>query len=229
MKRFKLMLFVLTTVFAFSSCTKNDKTTVVLVGKETYIPDIHDIIPDTLLTKFDFLPDGPIPPDVAGEFIADPYILSYSNISYDIVGQGRKSRYLRFSNQFNRFCTFDTKQGSETIHADTIYLTGINKFFTAYFFGYVEDNFYHTKSKTANVITGCVTDEGIKDLTYGWLLLEKFDPDTLLVPVGSMRIFKDEDKMSETFEWFQNKSMSNGTENTRSDLFINTYNNTNQE
>ena len=47
-----------------------------------------------------------------------------------------------------------------------------------------------------------MTPTGIKDLTQGSYLKEKgSDPSGYLVPVGTMRFFKDKDGMSEATTW----------------------------
>ena len=51
---------------AMTSCTKNDTSTIVLIGTEYYIDDILSVIPDTLQSKFfaafGSIPEGPVPP-----------------------------------------------------------------------------------------------------------------------------------------------------------------------
>ena len=50
LKRFAILLFVpLSMLF---SCTKNDSSTIILLGTESYVDDILDVIPDSLVNTF---------------------------------------------------------------------------------------------------------------------------------------------------------------------------------
>ena len=69
------------------SCTKNDDTTVILLGEEAYIEKITDVIPDTLQHVFEeyfgTIPSGYIPPNVEGEYIISPKQRIFSNVPED--------------------------------------------------------------------------------------------------------------------------------------------------
>ena len=87
MKKFTYIALLFTTLIFVFSCTKNDETTLILLGEEEYISDYSEVIPhfiertDTILQTHDFyldsveeimcdilgktnMPEGYIPSDV---------------------------------------------------------------------------------------------------------------------------------------------------------------------
>ena len=79
------LLLLLASGVALTSCTKNDTSTVVLIGTEYYIDDILSVIPDSIQTRFlsDFggYPEGPVPPKIEGSFVINPKQRVTSNVS----------------------------------------------------------------------------------------------------------------------------------------------------
>ena len=84
MKISKLMIPIVA-LFLFSNCTKNDNTTVVLLGEESYVEDMLSVIPDTLLDVFDThfggIYNGLIPPNIEGDFLMTQKQRVFSNIT----------------------------------------------------------------------------------------------------------------------------------------------------
>ena len=153
------------------SCTKNDDTTVILLGEEAYIEKITDVIPDTLQHVFEeyfgTIPSGYIPPNVEGEYIISPKQRIFSNVPednwpLDII---EPDINITMSKQHNRECILQLKEATETL-TDTVYITGYDNLFTVYYTE--EKTLQHSGYEhyiTRNVIfKGEITDYGIKNL-----------------------------------------------------------------
>ena len=195
-----IQLVLVITASLLLSCTKNDESTIVLIGTEKYIPEISSIIPSQLIQNVGTIYRGTYPPDIEGEYLASPYILTKSTVSYDIVGEVRDDRFIKFDHQHNGICTYDSKQSTEIAHCDTVYIMGDGSNFTVYFLENRTDATNNTKSKTAVVMTGQVSGSGISNFKYGWMLLETNDPNT--VPVNSIRVFTDKDNLASRSNWY---------------------------
>ena len=85
----------------FASCTKNDESTIVLIGEERYIDEILTVIPDTLRPVFDsyfgVVPEGPVPPRIVGSYVVDPKMRYASNVELWPLSVLEPNVYLRFS------------------------------------------------------------------------------------------------------------------------------------
>ena len=54
----------------------------------------------------------------------------------------------------------------------------------------------------AYIVSGTKTSSGIKNLTVGFVMKEKgYDPDEMIVDVGTFRFFTDQDGMCEATSW----------------------------
>jgi hypothetical protein len=56
-------------------------------------------------------------------------------------------------------------------------------------------------TKAATILSGTMTNSGIKDFYRGILMLDKYDPNSNLMNIGDFRIFKDDDGLSEPTTW----------------------------
>ena len=140
--------------FMLSSCLKDDPDvgTIILMGTESYVDSIEEVIPDTLLKVLKdktimqldqaVLPKGNTPPDVQGEFVLCPKELIWYN-GYSIAagdsiclrfgGDASASGYYP-NGQHNRVVPLDYKEDAMAkLHADKAYLMGSGSSFTAYF------------------------------------------------------------------------------------------------
>ena len=166
MKRIKLWhcLFLLLYGIMMASCTKNDNSTIVLIGTEYYmgnyngtkyyIDDIISLIPDSLQAKFmaEFgaIPEGPVPPRLdfdpqdstlkIASYVMDPKQRLGSSIAETDwpLQTIEPNVYLRFSNQHNGIAKMDLNESTETM-TDTVFVQGNGKDFVVYF---IEDKAY---------------------------------------------------------------------------------------
>ena len=149
----------------FASCTKNDESTIVLIGEERYIDDILTVIPDTLRPMFDSyfggIPEGPVPPRIVGSYVVDPKMRYASNVELWPLSVLEPNVYLRFSDQNNGTVTMDLAEATEQM-TDTVFVMGHHKDFTVYFIenkAYdipFETQSFHVRVKRGVIMTGTV-------------------------------------------------------------------------
>lgn len=189
------------------SCTKNDDTTVILLGEEAYIEKITDVIPDTLQHVFEeyfgTIPSGYIPPNVEGEYIISPKQRIFSNVPednwpLDII---EPDIDITMSKQHNRECILQLKEATETL-TDTVYITGYDNLFTVYYTE--EKTLQHSGYEhyiTRNVIfKGEMTDYGIKNLKIASIIVNADDNshgNMIQYKRGDFFLYEDGDNLSE--------------------------------
>lgn len=189
------------------SCTKNDDTTVILLGEEAYIEKITDVIPDTLQHVFEeyfgTIPSGYIPPNVEGEYIISPKQRIFSNVPednwpLDII---EPDINITMSRQHNRECILQLKEATETL-TDTVYITGYDNLFTVYYTE--EKTLQHSGYEhyiTRNVIfKGEMTDYGIKNLKIASIIVNADDNshgNMIQYKRGDFFLYEDGDNLSE--------------------------------
>ena len=200
---------------AISSCTKNDDTTIALIGTEYYIDDILSVIPSSVQTQFlaDFgsIPKGPVPPKVEGSYVMSPKqrvnsSLGAGNWPLNII---ENNTWLRFTNQHNGIVKMDLNDAVETV-TDTVFVCGNGNAFAVYF---IENKAYemeidgqtiHAKVKQGVVMKGQVVEEGLSDFRYATIIMESEDDSNGLIGLydsGTYFIYKDGDGIAKNEEW----------------------------
>ena len=118
------------------ACTKNDDSTVVLLGTESYVETILDVIPDSLRTTFEQqigeIPQGYVPPKIEGRFVFGPKQRCHSNMVNWPLNVVEPNMSLYFSNQHNSVVELNLAEATETF-TDTVFVVGYGKKFTVYF------------------------------------------------------------------------------------------------
>lgn len=198
---------------ALTSCTKNDTTTISLIGTEYYIDDILSVIPDSLEAKFlsDFgsIPDGPVPPKIEGSYMMNPKQRVSSNVEEWPLQAVEPNVYLRFSKQHNGIVTMDLNEATET-KTDTVFICGNGSAFTVYFIEnkaydvQVDNHTYHVRMKRGIVMKGAVSDRGLSNFRYATIIMETEDDSGGLIGQyenGSYFIYKDGNGTAENQEW----------------------------
>lgn len=193
------------------------------VDSITFVKSQEQVMPDNPLDPYMPIYEGDTPPNIEGCYLASTVMLEYSNVSGDYVGKTFADHYIKFSNQdmVNNTVDYESLQfGSEgTAHDYSIdsYVTGSDNNFTVFFniYGTYDDGV--TTYKMAYAISGTVTNNGIVDYHDGLCMLEKNDPNDILVDVGAIRVFKDSDGMAYRTSWPGMMLKSNNT----SDLPVN--------
>ena len=192
-----------------ASCTKNDESTLVLVGEESYIHDILSVVADTAFWDgFGSINEGAIPPDIQGSYLVDPKLRIGSNIlPSDIVEL--PSVRLRFIRQHNGIMVMDLNDGTENV-TDTVYVMGNGANFTVYFTENkhyelpFDDISYHVRMRRGIVMKGKKTAEGLADFRMATIIMEMEDDSGGLMeqyPEGSYFIYKDGDGLASNTVW----------------------------
>ena len=207
----KIVSFILSVVsIAFVSCTKNDATTIVPIGTESYINEIFSVIPNSTLHDFELafgsVPQGYIPAKIDGDYTMAPKQRVASNVAGWPLNpiNPEPNVSLRFSEQHNGVVRVDLAEASEQT-TDTAFVMGTDNAFTVYF---VENKNYevpfagtafHVNMKRGVVLKGNVEDEGIRNLYFAVVIMEVNDDSDGLIPQyepGSYFIYKDGDGMA---------------------------------
>lgn len=197
----------------FVSCTKNDDSTIVLIGEELYVDDILTVIPDTLKPTFDAIfgtiPEGPVPPKIEGSYVVDPKQRVSTNVDYWPLSVIEPNVYLKFSGQHNGVVTMDLNEATEQI-TDTVFVMGNHRDFTVYF---VENKDYdvpfngqsfHVRVKRGVIMKGTVTNNGFSNFKIASIIMEAEDNSNGILSQyapGSYFLYKDGDGLAEILEW----------------------------
>lgn len=213
MNTIKLLILMAVAAVMMAGCTKNDDTTIVILGEEEYFNEIIKVIPSDLINEFDSrfgVQKGNLPPNVEGEFVMAPKKRVYSSLSKTVwpLDIQEPNVYLKFESQNNRIAKF--KHYEEFITSvDTIYVMGKDDRFTAY---YVEDKLfdygiYEVKMKRGIIYSGRVTEDGIKYLKYANIIMDVQDDSHGVIetyPVGTFFIYEDgsNNGLAERKDWY---------------------------
>ena len=145
---------------------------------------------------------GNTPPIIEGTYKLSPWAVVFDEAGYE-PGHTFSDKIIRFSNQNTQQNTlaYDQKQGSAVGHSDNVVILGQGNNFTVFFIQQESDPEFNFTGKSAAIYSGTMSDTGIKNLYYGFLYLEKNDPQNKMIGVGKIRVIKDSDGLSETTTW----------------------------
>lgn len=198
---------------AMSSCTKNDDSTIALIGTEYYIDDILSVIPDSLQTKFfaDFgsIPNGSVPPKVEGSYVVAPKQRVSSNVPGWPSQTVEPNVYMRFSNQHNGIVKMELNEATDTM-TDTVFVCGSGNAFAVYFIENktfevsINNQTYYARMKRGVVMKGEVSDGGLSNFRYATVVMETEDGSDGIIglsDIGSYFIYKDGDGLAKKEDW----------------------------
>lgn len=180
---------------------------------------LNDVVPEDIQDEIDdWMPiyKGTNPPIIEGTYFIDPYACVYCE-DYGSGGYASgeiiSSYIIRFYNQniANNTISMDeaSVSGRDTKTGTGAFISGEGNYFTAYFNTVGQSSGISTK--TAVVISGEKSEEGIKNLKYAFVMVDKGDdPDHLLMEEGIFRVFEDADGISYPTTW--NNSKPRGVE-----------------
>lgn len=200
-RRYLIYINVLLISF-FVSCTKNDESTIVLLGSENYMESIVDAIPDTLRTvfeeRFGEIPQGYVPPNVEGRFVVAPKQRCYSNVPNWPLGVLEPNMHLSLTNQHNSVVELNLAEATETC-SDTVFVVGHDNLFTVY---YQENKEMDVNGnavvlKRGIIIKGEMCNEGIRGLYFANIVMDVSGEGVEgLVKPGQFFIYKDGDNLA---------------------------------
>ncbi|MBR6282797.1 MAG: C10 family peptidase [Muribaculaceae bacterium] len=170
---------------------------------------INNVIPKELRDKMaPYMPiyDGNTPPNIEGEYFNSPLALVYDSSNQYDVGDIFADMYLKFSNQdmLNNTLDYDEVQGSSETTGKGCFISGMGNNFTVFFnaVGVSHYSDYDITTNEALVISGTKDEQGIRDLRYAFVMVDKTDdPHPYIVPAGVFRVFGDQDGLSEFTTW----------------------------
>lgn len=175
---------------------------------------INRVIPEDILDQMDdYIPihDGVNPPNIEGQYLVSPMVLVHSTHGYE-PGDLFADTYVQFYNQDMENNTLDY-QDEEVSYSYNIgkgaFISGEGNDFSVFFntTGTSYHEKYNVDFKMALVISGTKSSNGIKDLTYAFVMVDKSDDsEGYTVPIGTFRVFKDQDGLSVPTNHFKSPS-----------------------
>lgn len=204
-------LLVLTTItLIFSGCLYD--------GGETIVLPINDINPELEIVSSEAIPseirsqftnymtihEGSNPPIITGYYLLDPVKLVYTSDGDYEPGEVFADIYIYFGAQNKwQIDEYKDKQSGSIGTAKDVVIVGSGKDFTAYYIvenylDYDNDGSNESYAKTSVLFSGTLTQDGIEDAQYAFILLEAIDPLNEIMSENEFRIFKDGDGLAST-------------------------------
>jgi len=171
---------------------------------------IEQVVPGDIRQKMEpYIPiyDGKNPPNVEGCYLIEPfetvYCEDYGNGGFE-PGALMVPYYINLTSQSKENNTIDMEECSSDFDSYSIgegaFISGEGKNFTV-FFNTIGTSFGIYK-RTALLISGTKATDGIKNLRYAFVMVEKGDdPENKLMKEGVFRVFQDKDGMSYSDTW----------------------------
>lgn len=185
-----------------SGCLKKYNTTVALPE----IGTAYNVIPGEIREEFDSKMDiyeGTNPPDITCSFvIAEDYVLYSSD---GVTGKFSDS-YMKFYNKKGNRYQYREKQNQSHSEASDVVVIGSGDRFTAYF---TSNHVYEdgvTSCTTADLISGIMTTNGVRDIKHAFIMLDKTDPTDRLMDENEFRVFYDKDGLASFVNWDDTKT-----------------------
>ena len=146
---------------------------------------------------------GNNPPNIEGEYFISPHLLQFTSDNNFTAGTKFADMRISFKYEVNEIneivITYDSESGRTIKTSNEVRVMGSGNNFTAYFIADCERNGVY--SKTANIISGEKTKDGIKNINIAFLMLEKgTDEPQTLMNIGQYRIFKSGEDLSKSKE-----------------------------
>ena len=153
------------------------------------------------LSKYMTVYQGSSPTNVEGVYAYTPEVVFDETKNYP-AGEVMAAERVRFSNQNSSRNTLTVEEkyrSGETAKSSSAVIMGSGNNFTIFYFNEGEQS--GVKFKTATVISGTKTSDGIKDLHQALMMLEKDETKNTIMPVGYCRVFKEHKSLSEPTTW----------------------------
>ena len=172
-------------------------------------PRILQEIPEEYLRRMrPYMPiySGKEPPVIEGTFLLSKDVLVYSSDGYssdnfaDYVTEFTNQDMVQNTVIFREESRSSNRVLSKSEREQAVVL-GKGNNFTVFLIvnGMRSDGV--TTTKMATILSGTMTTSGIRDFHYGFVMLDKHDPNGVVMDIGEFRIFKDQDGMSEPTSW----------------------------
>ena len=203
----KIFLFALLPMVAvlLTSCSKSDSD-----DSDVQDERLESVVPaqfqSTLLKHMPYH-KGVNPPILEGNTnVISPNVLAYNSVEADTnykPGKVVSDNYIVITNQNTKrntidFISYEINNSGKNIggqDGDGAFISGEGNNFTIFVTTTYSLN--GATMKRALIISGTKTDQGLTDVYFGFLCVEKDDPNNKLMKVGEYRIFKDKDGLAE--------------------------------
>lgn len=186
-----------------SGCLKQGNVTIALPEIGTASNVIPDEIRDEFESKMDIY-EGTNPPDITCSFVMAKYEKYYSS---DVISGNFADNYIKFYDKRGNRYKYKGRQADSHGESADVIVIGSGDKFTAYFTDRSDYEDGVTWSVTADLISGTMTSNGIRDIRHAFIMLEKYDPNDKLMDVNEYRIFIDGDGFASFNEWDYTKSV----------------------
>jgi len=149
---------------------------------------------------------GNTPPTIDGTFTCHPVEMVFASDNYKTTN-GFGDQIMNFSDQNKNKNTvyYQYKQGNGQSEKTEMIVLGQDDKFTI--FAVMNGSNGDATYKMAEIVSGTMTADGIKDFFNGILMLEKNDPSNKIMDVGTYRIFKDGDGLAIPSTWSSRSMM----------------------
>ena len=210
MRKERLLLFFVVIAIGLTGCLREGIDTIALpFGK---IPE--GVIPHEIREQFEeHMPiyEGVTPPNITGEYLNRPDVLVFTSDGLFDPGDEFAPQYFSFQNQTpSGMATFSEKQANIESEASEVYVVGSGNNFSAYF---ISNSIRHDDAgnvtstcKLSTVFSGTVTENGIENFRFAFVMLEKDDPNYELMDVNEYRVFKDGDGLAIRYDWLKSST-----------------------
>ena len=149
---------------------------------------------------------GNTPPTIDGTFTSHPVELVFASDNYKSTN-GFGDQIMNFSdqNKIKNTVYYQYKQGGGQSEKTEMVVLGQDDRFTI--FAVMNGSNGDATYRMAEIVSGTMTADGIKDFFNGILMLEKNDPNNKIMKVGTYRIFKDGDGLAIPSTWSSRSMM----------------------
>ena len=194
-------MLAMTMAFSMVSCGSDDKDESNTGTKDTRLSSVVPTEYRNQLERYIEIYDGVNPPNVEGVYLSSPTILVYTSDGVFEPGHKFADKYYKFENQNMSTNTIDyqAKQNTAIQNGSGAFISGDGNNFTIFFNATERDG--EVTTKTALVVSGTKTSEGIRNLKYAFVMLDKYDPNDVKMDIGTYRVIKDGDGISEPASW----------------------------
>lgn len=167
---------------------------------------LEKVIPSDIrrqMEKYMTIYDGVNPPNVEGIYLMSPQKLVYDSTNNFDTDHKFADLIMNLFNQNSKNNTIDYKerQGSNlSASGNGAFISGEGNNFSIYF--NTSGNSNGISYKTALVVSGTISSDGIRNLYYAFVMTDKgSDPEHTIMNVGDYRVFKDGDGLAVNSEW----------------------------
>lgn len=149
--------------------------------------------------------EGTTPPIITGNYLMSPCVLLYTSDGQFEQGYEFADQYMHFGEQENGIIVnYNSKQGGSYSYSNQVQVMGSGNLFTAYFINTTErdfddDGWNETYTKSSVLFSGILTSDGIENVRYAFIMLEKTDPLDKIMDVNAFRVFTGEEERASRY------------------------------